>query len=331
MDVRRLFASTMSEALTLVREQLGDDALILESRSVSGGVEVTAAGERRSPRLLPDDEQPVVSVKHEPPSRGDIERRLGQAGLDAARAAEVAAAIDPASAVESLSYLLPLAPLPLPLERGRFAVIGPPGAGKTTTIAKLIAGHALARGGNDAVLVTLDTVRPAAAEQLRGIAKILSVPVLVARDVGDLERMLKALADRELILIDTPGIAPSSAALEAAKPWLQRFAAQVSVALVSSATYAYSYQRRVFEMLAPYTDIVVGTHLDDALSVGELLACAWDAQRPVAWLGNGPDVPDDLQRVDRLALAARLLGQDFADAATETALAARSRHLGAVA
>src|SRR5690606_4439906 len=94
-----------------------------------------------------------------------------------------------------------------PLENGgMFALVGPTGVGKTTTIAKLAARHCLRYGRESLALISTDTLRVGAQRQLDAYGAILGVPVRQAGGADDLKRLLGALSDRRLVLIDTAGL-----------------------------------------------------------------------------------------------------------------------------
>ncbi|HKJ75843.1 MAG TPA: flagellar biosynthesis protein FlhF, partial [Gammaproteobacteria bacterium] len=89
---------------------------------------------------------------------------------------------------------------------GVVAVVGPTGVGKTTTVAKLAARYTLRHGRNRVALVTTDSYRIGAHQQLKTYGRILGVPVHVANDAEELQRTLEGLQDKELVLIDTAGM-----------------------------------------------------------------------------------------------------------------------------
>jgi len=89
---------------------------------------------------------------------------------------------------------------------GVFAFVGPTGAGKTTTIGKLATRYVLENGAENVALVTTDTVRIAAHEQLRTFGRILKVPVCIVDKNNSLDRVLHSLRHKSLVLIDTAGL-----------------------------------------------------------------------------------------------------------------------------
>ena len=110
------------------------------------------------------------------------------------------------SMMSELSEHVPVIENDLISKGGIFAFVGPTGAGKTTTIGKLAARYVLANGADNVTLVTTDTMRIAAYEQLRTFSRILNVPVKIVDKNNSLERVLHSLRDKALVLVDTAGL-----------------------------------------------------------------------------------------------------------------------------
>jgi flagellar biosynthesis protein FlhF len=208
-----------------------------------------------------------------------------------------------------ISDFIPVAP-PIQLESGRtrvVALVGPTGVGKTTTIAKLAA-YAKLELKQKVALLTLDTFRIAAVDQLHQYAEILQVPLHVALTVEDLKSALRFYQDRTLVLIDTPGHSPKDAEMMAQ---LRRFLDElpdVEVHLVLSATtkpkdLADIAQR--FESLNPTR--LIFTKLDETSTLGPLLSTLVRVKRPLSYLGTGQEVPQDLEMATSRRLADLIL------------------------
>jgi len=208
-----------------------------------------------------------------------------------------------------ISDFIPVAP-PIQLESGKtrvVALVGPTGVGKTTTIAKLAA-YAKLELKQKVALLTLDTFRIAAVDQLHQYAEILQVPLHVALTVEDLKSALRFYQDRTLVLIDTPGHSPKDAEMMAQ---LRRFLDElpdVEVHLVLSATtkprdLADIAQR--FESLKPTR--LVFTKLDETSTLGPLLSTLVRVKRPLSYLGTGQEVPQDLEMATSRRLADLIL------------------------
>lgn len=183
------------------------------------------------------------------------------------------------------------------------ALVGPTGVGKTTTIAKLAAAYKLRRGQRVG-LITTDTFRIAAVEQLRTYASIISVPLRVVMSPAEMASACRAMADCDVVLIDTAGRSPRdgqrveelSAYLDAAQPH--------ETHLVLSATAGLSALRSAakgFSMAGP--DRVLFTKLDEAESVGTVISMVHSLGLPLSFVTTGQEVPDHIEpgRADRLA------------------------------
>jgi len=187
---------------------------------------------------------------------------------------------------------------PIQLDPGKLrvaALVGPTGVGKTTTIAKLAA-YAKLELKQKVALITLDTFRMAAVDQLHQYAEILQVPLHVALTVEDLRAAMRFYQDRALVLIDTPGHSPKDSEMQGQ---LRRFLdelPEVETHLVLSATtkprdLADIAQR--FEPLKPGR--IIFTKLDETSTFGPLLSTLVRVKRPLSYLGTGQDVPQDLE------------------------------------
>ena len=189
------------------------------------------------------------------------------------------------------------------------ALVGPTGVGKTTTLAKMAAAAKL-RQGRAVGLITLDTYRIAAADQLRTYADILAVPMEVARTPDQAAAAARRLRESgvDLVLIDTAGRSPADpqgltevrAQLEAVGP--------AATHLVLSSTGSDASTRRVAEAFQPLTPThLTFTKTDEAWHHGVVLNAAESSGLPLAYLGSGQAVPDDLQPATSEAVASLIL------------------------
>ena len=193
---------------------------------------------------------------------------------------------------------------PIGVESGRrrvVALVGPTGVGKTTTIAKLAANFRL-RDGVKLGLVTVDTYRVAAVEQLRTYADIMDLPMKVVTNPIEMRRAIDELSDMDLVLIDTAGRSPRE------ELQLQELRALLNEAQVDEVHLVLSLAAspRVLEMAAEKFDSVgvtslILTKLDEAAGMGTLLSAARRIDRPMSYFTIGQDVPDDIEiaRADR--------------------------------
>lgn len=174
------------------------------------------------------------------------------------------------------------------------AFVGPTGVGKTTTIAKLAADFSL-RKRKDVALITIDTYRIAAVEQLRTYADIINVPLEVVLTPEEVGRAIEKHSHRDLIFIDTAGRSHKNSEqmqeldgfLRAAKP------AETHLVLSSSTN-----RKNVEDILTNFrscrTDKLLFTKLDEAVSFGMILNVMKKMEAGISYLTTGQNVPDDI-------------------------------------
>jgi flagellar biosynthesis protein FlhF len=182
-------------------------------------------------------------------------------------------------------------------------LVGPTGVGKTTTIAKLAG---LARQQDEhrrTVLITLDTYRVAAVEQLRVFAKILKIPLEVAVSHKDFVECMKRHQEADLILIDTAGRSPKDQAGHDELIAITRGQFQLETHLVLAAPMAESVQ---METIRRYQSIpihkLIITKLDEMPTGGSLYNVLSQTGLPVSYLSAGQRVPEDLEMATRQRL-----------------------------
>ncbi|HEV3343711.1 MAG TPA: flagellar biosynthesis protein FlhF [Pirellulales bacterium] len=200
---------------------------------------------------------------------------------------------------------------PIALTPGRarlVALVGPTGVGKTTTIAKLAANSRL-RDKRRVGLITVDTYRIAAVEQLRTYADIIDLPMQVVATAGDMRQALRGMADLDLILLDTAGRSPTddvklqelTALVEEARP--------DEVHLTLSSTAGASVLMRTAERFAAVgTTALILTKLDEAAGLGHLLPLLRESGLPLSYVTHGQNVPDDIGPADGGRLARQIVG-----------------------
>lgn len=198
------------------------------------------------------------------------------------------------------------------------ALIGPTGVGKTTTVAKLAASYRL-RHGKRVGLITTDTYRIAAVDQLRTYANIIGVPVRVALTGPEMRTACDALADCDIVLIDTAGrsqrdserLAELRAFLDAAEP----HETHLVLSCTSSGSTMLEAARK-FGALGP--NRIIFTKLDEAVNLGVLLSVVQRVNLKLSYLTTGQEVPDHLEpsRPERIA---RLVLDGVAQPAEATA------------
>ncbi|WP_454783130.1 flagellar biosynthesis protein FlhF [Legionella sp. WA2022007384] len=185
-------------------------------------------------------------------------------------------------------------------EGGVYAFVGPTGVGKTTTLAKIAARFTLRFGADKLGLVTMDTYRIAAQEQLMMYGKILGVKVCVAQDEISLARVLRQLNDKKLILIDTAGMNPADERVVKQMHVLGTYLQSISKVLVLPATSHYQVlidAIRRYE--ADQIDQCILTKLDESLAVGGALSALIESGLGVSYLTHGQRVPEDIKMATR--------------------------------
>ncbi|HJV23549.1 MAG TPA: flagellar biosynthesis protein FlhF [Holophagaceae bacterium] len=187
---------------------------------------------------------------------------------------------------------------PIQLEPGKTQVavlVGPTGVGKTTTLAKLAA-YAQLHLKQKVALVTLDTYRLAAVDQLQEYARILQVPVHVALTVEDLRSAMRFYQDRSLVLVDTPGHSPKDETMLAQLRTFLDELPNCETHLVLSAT---TKPRDLAEIAQRYDALkptrMIFTKLDETSTYGPLLGTLVRVKRPLSYLATGQEVPEALE------------------------------------
>lgn len=177
---------------------------------------------------------------------------------------------------------------------GIYSFLGTTGVGKTTTIAKLAARYVMAHGSSSVVLLTTDTYRIAAHNQLQSLAKILNVTVKVIEDLQHLPQAIKECSHHQLVLIDTPGMGYSDPLL---KKHLQIFreCPQVNNILVLSANSQYQMIKASLHRyrLAGLHSCVL-TKLDECANLGDAMGVLFEQKVPLSYTTDGQSVPKDI-------------------------------------
>ncbi len=208
-------------------------------------------------------------------------------------------------------------PRKIVLEEGRTKAvffIGPTGVGKTTTIAKIASKFKLEEHAKVA-FITSDTYRIAAVEQLNTYASIISCPVSVVYSADELEESLDEYKDYDLVLIDTAGRSHKAedqmdelaALIERTKEKSDNF--DIDIYLTLSVT---TKSKDLVSIVNRYKDIkdwaVIFTKLDETCSLGNILNIRMITDAPLSYTTSGQNVPNDIEEIDKQALAKQLLG-----------------------
>jgi len=289
----------LATVLSEVRRTLGPDACVVEVTTTDGRVEVLASEValtvhpvRRGP---PPEPVPTTAVESPDPELFGAVRR------------------DPGSA-ESVRRTPPRTrpgqptdpawDSPSPIRPMLIALIGPTGAGKTTTLAKL-ATNPIAFGRRSVGVLGLDTYRIGAVEQLETYAELAGIPCEVAYDQADLPRALGRLAECDVVLVDTPGRGPrQSEDLATIRQWLAKLSPD-ETHLVLPASMMPQVMRRTIASFSTFrVTHMLATKLDECpldTRVFDVVARQGHAMR---WYTDGQEVPADLHAAtDRIERA----------------------------
>ena len=402
MGPQKFIAANTTEALKLVRQQVGGDAMVLSTRDTPQGVEIVAISPETLSKLSQrqdDLAEPSAAAKSafsamspaapgawappapnapgfdlEPPTppkaapqpvrssdlqveqllaefsqvkqllqthlsarawedlqaessdKAEALRILLNAGFSPQLCAELAddlMAVPPAPderLVDRLQTLLEpkiqtLEPLSVFDPGGIFAFIGPTGVGKTTAIAKIAARCVLRYGREQLALLTTDTFRIGAQEQLKVYAKIIGVPVVSLRDSDDLAAKLSSMGDRRVILLDTAGVSQRDIQMLEQSQLLHEGAPALKRILVMSSTTDLRTQEDVILMHQQAAQseqsralvAAIITKTDEAAQIGPVLDCLIRHKLPLMFLANGQHVPEDLSQANTAYLCHRAL------------------------
>ena len=373
MKVRRFFAPDMRQAIRLVREAQGPDAVILSNRKVDGGVEIIAATEYDGNLLKGHAHAPapehagtevddlhsdsgdkeayaktsvssdpvaasqrghvdwsqdpaIVSMRNEirqlrgllenqlahlawgemnrnEPLQTEVMRRFTRMELDSDLVAGLTndagglteAARNWEMALEQLASAVPVAEHDFMDQGGIVALIGSTGVVKTTSVAKLAARYVLRHGQRHVALVTTDSYRIGAHDQLMTYGRLLGIPVQVASDHKELRSALESLSDKRLVLIDTAGMSQRDLRLSEQFATLCDSGIAIRTLLVLSATQHTSVIDETVRAFSTVPlDGAILTKMDEAACLGGALSVIIKQHLPLVFTANGQRVPEDL-------------------------------------
>jgi len=391
MSVRKFIAPTSREALREVRQALGDDAVVLASRSVENGVEITAVAQEALAQLAPPAHADGPQAAR-PRSMGGRSARSPAAGVGVARQAPQASLgvpeQDPCndawgrhlmSEIHALRGALEgqIAGLAwtehqrrdpvrtqllrdfltsgftpalartitdaMPGDRvnasgavqwaqavlgrnlsvaqedacvvrgGIYALVGPTGAGKTTTTAKLAARCVVRHGADRLALLTTDSYRVGGHDQLRVYGKILGVPAHVVRDADDLHVRLAELKNKHMVLIDTMGMSQRDEQVPEQLAMLDACGVQRLVLLAATAGAA-QLEDVVRAYRGKQLHGAIITKTDEAVGLAGALDVVLRHKLILHYVANGQRVPEDLHPAQPALLARAALRPSDADA-----------------
>lgn len=237
------------------------------------------------------------------PILGSISRRLERLGLPAEAVGKVIShctkthSLSDAwpDALANLAHQLPINGRDIVDQGGVFAFVGPTGVGKTTTIGKLAARFVLKHGADKVALITTDTYRIAAHDQLRSIARILRVPVRVVDESNSLDSLLRSLRHCSLVLIDTAGFRHGDPHLKAQLTALAEQPQIKSYLVLSCNSQEQMLKASVHAYGVARLQGCVLTKLDETASMGEALGVVMQNRLPVVYTTDGQDIPKNIE------------------------------------
>lgn len=262
-----------------------------------------------TPELLPD-ERILYQRLVENEVAEDLARRIARRAMELAATDPDGGRAALCSALSRiLSEMMPGAN-GIDLSRGgqrRVALVGPPGSGKTTTIAKLAA-HLKLRLAKRVIILSMDMIRLAAHEQIRRYGEIIGVPVFEVQTINGARSVLSSVSDFDVILMDTPGLGPKD------KGWLSRVGSLLEaiqpheIHLTLPASLTASAQARHAALFSPLgISHLVLTRLDETVGIGVILNAVERLGWAVSYVTDGQVVPNDIREACSLPIVELIL------------------------
>lgn len=312
MRLKLYRAASVKEAMGQVRAELGPDALILATRRVGHGVEVTAA-------LEPDDAPEIVApeivapeiaapeiaapkpvqLRPMPAPVSERDRLLAWHGIPAGLHAHLQDGLLEAGLARSLSFGA------IDFDAGPLLLAGPPGAGKTLTVARLATRLVVA--GTPPLVITADGRRAGATEQLAAFTRLLGLTLIVASHPVTLARALVRRQPGAPVLIDAPGTDPFDPAERDEIAGLAATAGAVTALVLPAGGDPSEAADLAGAFVEQGASLLIATRLDLSRRFGGILAAAQAGPLMLVEAGVGPGAADGLTPMTPALLAARLI------------------------
>ena len=374
MQIKRYDVRSIQEALTKIKNDLGDDAVILSTKRIKGGklpiLEVTAArdeserkGSMHQVRENPSNEMNgrsefdvirgeleevkslLLALRQEEPMRKELRQlkeyvttitdilgtwernlypgtptkiyyRLVANGVSRERAYKLVKTIDALDSFDnSVKLLESVITRSMPAANKKkkkrvIAFIGPTGVGKTTTLAKLAAHYSMSEKLGVG-LISADTYRIAAAEQLRTYARIMELPIKVVSEKEEFKQALSMFSDKELVLVDTPGKGRDDQGyMEKLRDFLNVDVPVETNLLLSMTASRQNMLDSAFRFGVVNYDNIIFTKVDEATGFGSMYDVIDHVGKPVSYLTNGQNVPNDIEEANPHKIAELIMYQN---------------------
>ena len=302
MTLKSYFSGTVEAAMDLARKELGDDALLVNARPATpetrylGAYEVVFGLTPRAASAPDAHESSDGFAGKLAEELAVLKRELDRLKHSLQDTRAKPAVLPLSSRAENAPPCEIDATLGAPgQERAIVALVGPPGAGKTTTLVKLAARYGL-ESRRPAQILSADVFRIGAAAQLRCLAAILGIGCDVAETPGSLAQMLEEYRSKELVFIDTPGLSPAE--MEDAADLANLIAEYpgIDTHLVVPAYLQPADMNRMIQRYSVFRPKkLLFTHVDETSQHGTLVSQAATWSLPISFLAAGQQIPDDLE------------------------------------
>lgn len=314
MRLKSYIAPSMAEAMTLVRRELGDDAIIVSTQRAAGGkgVRITAALEPSdvddaiNQMLAEVNRTPAAEVVREALSDHGLPQRLVERLVNAVRAGGID---DPHLAcAAALEAGFAFAPLPDHGSPRPFMLVGPPGSGKSMVVAKLAARSSLKN--RRVGVFTCDNLRAGATDQLAAFTRILEIELVTARGPQSLRRAVESASGRfDIVFIDSPGLNPfKQSDMEYLGALIE--AANVEPILVLAAGGDAFEAAEIGEAFGSVgATRLLATRLDTTRRLGAIMAAADAAQLMFSDVSATPHVVNGITPINAGTMAHMILPQ----------------------
>ncbi len=315
-------AAKNDDVIQSMRSEIDELKSMLRARLSESATASPAAASPVSSRPVSASTNPVIDRLSLQFSRMNL-----QAGISAKllQGIEADQPIDKAwkVALRRLSDAIPTVGEDLAERGGILAFVGATGVGKTTSIGKLATRYVLRHGSAGIALVTTDSYRIAAHEQLKTFGRILDIPVRVVDENHSLDETLDSLRDKRLILVDTSGLSTNERLRVEQLQMLADSSYRIKKIFVMPSTAQYgvleaSYQQ--FKSLG--LNAVLMSKLDEAVSLGEATSFVAEHRLPLAYIADGQKIPDDIEvaRANAFVSRAVVLSEQTAKKASDAAV-----------